>query len=205
VTVKGTPRAAFVLATRSASSAGRAPKGRGQEHRHTVTVGRSGHIGFENCPRKEIVATVTVPARPVAGKAVTYTVALHNLGATPCGPSSSAASSRRAPLTVGPCGILPALVRNAAGADIYPGPVVMNCPNEAFIDIPAHATVRATGIWPGTQAHLTGPTNTHTGPPALVTAAPPGHYRLVVGQRPSTISVPFTLVAAPGTGAAGGQ
>jgi hypothetical protein len=92
-------------------------------------------------------------------------------------------------LTVGPCGILPAVVRNAEGVNVYPGQVAFFCQMETFVDIPAHTSVTATGNWPGTQ---------RLGPgPVRESAAPAGRYHIVVGAGSSVVSVPFTLVAAP--------
>ena len=175
-------RAPIVLAPARSSSAGRG----GATHDRTVTVvSRSGPVDFEGC--NDVVATVTVPARPSAP--VRYTVTVANDGPTTCGPPASQLVPGSPTLTVGVCGMLPAVVTDAAGDDIYPGPVSFSCPMEAFIDIPAHTTVTATGNWPGTQA--LGPA------PPRVSAAPPGHYLIEVGRGSQVVSVPFTLAATP--------
>jgi hypothetical protein len=193
VVVAGVPRASFVLPPRRGAAALTArPSGGPGTPRHPLvatTVTRSGHISFENCPRRDVVATVSVPARPTVGKPVPYTVSLHNVSDTPCGPSGNQRLPFPQPLRVGPCGILPAVVRNTSGVNIYPGPVAFSCPAEFLVDLPAHAVVTAMGTWPGSQA--IGPAPPH------VSAAPPGRYRIVVGAPPSVVSVPFTLVAPP--------
>jgi hypothetical protein len=185
IVVDHTVRAPVVLAPARASSAGRRAS---VQHKGTTMVTRSGHVAFEGCPTKNIVATVSVPAHPSVGSPVRYTVTLINDGASLCGPTELRVQPARAGLTVGPCGILPAVVRNGAGVNIYPGPVAFSCPADWFIDIPAHTSVTATGVWPGSQALG----------PALpqVSAAPPGRYRIEVGERPAVVSVPFTLVVA---------
>jgi hypothetical protein len=179
-------RAPFVLAPARPSSAGR----RSQAHPTASIVTRTGHITFEGCPAKQLLATVSVRARPHVGALVSYVVRLTNVGTTQCGPSASVGPPGPQMLTVGACGILPAVVRNAAGVNVFPGRVAFSCPNETFVDIPAHTSVTATGNWPGAQERL--------GPgPVQVSAAPPGRYRIVVGEGSSVLSVPFTLVAAP--------
>jgi hypothetical protein len=85
---------------------------------------------------------------------------------------------------------LPAVVRNAAGVNVFPGRVAFSCPMETFVDIPAHTSMTATGNWPGAQQRL-------GSGPVQVSAAPPGRYRIVVGEGSSVVSVPFMLVAAP--------
>jgi hypothetical protein len=193
VVVGGVPRAIFVLPPRRGAAALTAPSGGTRTPRHppvSTTVTRSGHISFENCPERDVVATVSVPARPTVGKPVTYTVSLHNIGDTSCGSSGNQGPPLPQPLRVGPCGNLPAVVRNASGVNIYPGPVAFSCPAEFFVDLPAHAVVTAMGTWPGSQA--IGPAPPH------VSAALPGRYRIVVGAPPSVVNVSFTLVAPPG-------
>jgi hypothetical protein len=182
ILVDNAVRARFVLAPARPSSAGRHT----QAHPTVSIVTRTGHVTFEGCPTKDVVATVSVPAHPSVGSPVRYTVTLTNRGASSCGPTGVQVQPARAGLTVGPCGILPAFVGNAAGDNIYPGPVSFSCPDDSFIDIPAHSSVTATGVWPGSQA--LGPAPPHVSP------APPGRYRVEVGQRPAVVTLPFTLV-----------
>jgi len=175
-------RAPIVLVPARSSSAGR---GGATNDRTATDVSRSGPVDFEGC--NDIVATVTVPARPSAP--VRYTVTVANDGPTTCGPPAARLVPGSPTLTVGACGVLPAVVTDAAGDDIYPGPVSFSCPMEAFIDIPAHTSVSAMGSWPGTQA--LGPA------PPRVSVAPPGQYRIEVGGGSEVVGVPFTLAAPP--------
>ena len=184
IVVDNAVRAPFVLAPARPSSSGR----RAQAHETVSTVTRAGHVAFESCPIKHIVAAVSVPAHPSAGSPVRFEVTLTNKGSSSCGPTGLEVQPTRAGLTVGPCGNLPAVVHNAAGDNIYPGPVSFSCPMDTSIDIPAQGSVSATGIWPGSQ--VLGPAPPH------VSAAPPGPYRIEVGERPAVVSVPFTLEAA---------
>jgi hypothetical protein len=175
-------RAPLVLAPARSSSAGR---GGAAPDRTATVVSGSGAVAFEGC--SDIVATVAVPAR--SGAPVRYTVKVANVGSTTCGPPASQVRPGPPMLTVGACGVLPAVARNAAGDDIDPGPVAFFCPMEALIDLPTHGSVIATGSWTGTQA--LGPA------PPQVSAAPPGRYRIEVGQGSQVVSVPFTLDATP--------
>ena len=175
-------RAPLVLAPARSSSAGR---GGSRRDRTPTVVNASGPVAFEGC--RNIVATVAVPARSRAP--VRYTVKVANIGSTTCGPPAAPVRPGLPIVTVGACGVLPAVVRNAAGDDIYPGPVAFFCPMEALVDLAAHSSAIATGSWPGTQA--LGPA------PPRVGAAPPGRYRIEVGQEPQVVSVAFTLGATP--------
>jgi hypothetical protein len=82
---------------------------------------------------------------------------------------------------------MPATVVDALGVDVYPGPQVYMCPLIAGPYIAPHATVTATGTWPGVE-YLVSP----GGPEPRL--APPGAYKLVVDN---VVKVPFTLTASP--------
>jgi hypothetical protein len=147
---------------------------------------RSAHVAFEGCNARHIVLSVTIlrhPFRP--GQRVPYAVRLRNSGGTTCGadPAQGVPQARQR-LTVGPCGILSATVRNSRGTGVYPGPASFNCPEESGFRLGAHSTAEATTSW--TQV-------AYAGNPPKVGQAPPGTYHLVVDQ---AVAVPVTL--APG-------
>jgi hypothetical protein len=163
---------------------------------HRVT--RSAHVAFDGCAAKDLTLTVTVITGPGTSVPVRYEVVVHNGGRTPCGAAfrNDPPAARR--LRVGPCGAMPATVVNASGVDVYPGPQIFMCPAFAGPSIAPHATVTATGTWPGTE-YLPVPAGSPvTCPPCRGTgsaqAAPPGAYTLVVDD---AVEVPFRLTASP--------
>jgi hypothetical protein len=150
-------------------------------------VTRSAHVAFDGCSAKSLTLTVRVTTWSGTSVPVRYEVVVHNGGGTPCG-----ATFRNDPLAarqfrVGPCSPMPATFVNAFGVDVYPGPQIYMCPEIAGPYIAPHATVTATGSWPGTEYLVT-----PGGPEPHL--APPGAYTLVVDD---AVKVPFTLTASP--------
>jgi hypothetical protein len=148
-----------------------------------TTVTRSAHVTFENCNARHVILSVIVPRHAFThSDAVTYTVRLHNSGSTTCGPPVARVPQARPSFTVGPCGTLTAVVRNALGVNVYPGPGAFNCPDELGVRLGPRSTASTTGTWNQTEV---------LGSPPQSRQAPPGTYRLVVGR---AVTVPVTLV-----------
>src|SRR6202034_4190501 len=115
----------------------------------TPTITRSAHVAFENCNARHVVLSVTAPrhAFPLS-EPVTVEVRLSNSGSTTCGaPLAQHVPEPRGALTVGPCGTLPLTVRNVGGVDVYPGPVVYFCTDEAALRLGPHSTARGAAQW----------------------------------------------------------
>ena len=147
---------------------------------------RSAHVAFDGCAAKDLTLTVSVRAGSERSVPVRYDVVVHNNGSTPCGAAfRSNPAARR--LRVGPCSSMPATFVNAFGVDVDPGAQVYMCPDIAGPYIAPHATVTATGTWPGTE-YLATPVGTESLP------APPGAYKLVVDN---AVEVPFLLPTLP--------
>jgi hypothetical protein len=149
------------------------------------TITRSAHVAFENCNARHVVLSVTAPrhAFPLS-EPVTVEVRLSNSGSTTCGaPPAQHIPEARGALTVGPCGTLPLTVRNVGGVDVYPGPVVYFCTDEAALRLGPHSTARGTARW-SEAAYL--------GSPPKPQRAPPGTYRLTVDR---AVTVPIVLTS----------
>jgi hypothetical protein len=163
-------------------------------------VTRSAHVAFDGCAAKNLTLTVTVSvsAGSEASVPVRYTVVAHNSGDTPCGAAFRHDPPVTRPFRVGPCSSMPTTIVNAFGVDVYPGPQISMCPAFAGPYIAPHASVTATGTWPGTEYVPVPGASPITCPPCHGTggaqAAPSGAYELVVDN---VVKVPFTLTASP--------
>jgi hypothetical protein len=177
---------AMVLATAAAAIAVLAPWTTTASAAIPVTAGsvtRSAHVSFEGCNARHIILSVTIlrhPFRP--GQQVPYTVRLRNTGSTTCGaePTQGVPQARHR-LTVGPCGIVSATVRNSRGIGVFPGPAIFGCPEESGFRLGAHSTAQVTTSW--TQV-------AYVGSPPTAGQAPPGTYHLVIDH---AVTVPVTL------------
>jgi hypothetical protein len=149
------------------------------------TIIRSAHVAFDNCNAKHVVLTVTAPRHAFrVSEPVTVQVRLSNTGSTTCGtPLAQHVPEARSALTVGPCGTLSLTVRNLGGVDVYPGPLVYFCTDEAGLRLGPHSTARATARW--SQA-------AYLGTPPKPQHAPPGTYRLTVDR---AVTVPVVLTS----------
>jgi hypothetical protein len=149
-------------------------------------ISRSAHIAFEGCDAQHITVTVLIARDPFPNTLpVTYAVVVTNNGSTPCGPAAASIPSGRGSLTVGPCGQLSGSVLNAAGRNVYPGPLVFSCPMFVGVHLGPHASVTGEGSWVGYEAIPGGPHDT-----VQWQKAPPGQYRVTVA---GAVSVPFSL------------
>jgi hypothetical protein len=161
----------------------------------STVVTRSAHIGYLNCPVPHVLLTASIARRSfTVGQPVTYKVAVRNLSHTTCGtPGRPLPTIPTAPTValglLGPCGELSVVIYDAAGTDVYPGPVAYGCP---MIVGPA--------LHPGQSLATTG-----TWTPAPVRAS--GRYRLVIAGK---VTLPIVLAEAtaaptptplPGSGA----
>ncbi len=92
-------------------------------------ITRSAHVAFEGCTARHITVGVSIArdAFPI-GQAVTYEVSVTNSGSTACGPAQNSVPPLRRALTIGPCGVLPGVIANATGLDVYRGREVFGCP-----------------------------------------------------------------------------
>jgi hypothetical protein len=149
------------------------------------TITRSAHVAFENCNARHVVLSVTAPRHAFRlSEPVTIQVRLSNSGSTTCGtPLAQHVPEARTALTVGPCGTLPLTVGNLGGVDVYPGPLVYFCTDEAGLRLGPHSTVQATAQW--SQA-------AYLGTPPKPQHAPPGTYRLTVDR---AVTVPIVLTS----------
>ena len=113
------------------------------------TITRSAHVAFANCNARHIVLRVAVNRHAFQlSEPVTVKVQLTNTGNSTCGgPLAEQVPQARGSLTVGPCGVLPLVVRTGSGTDVYPGPAVFHCPEETGFRLGPHSTVQATGFW----------------------------------------------------------
>jgi hypothetical protein len=156
-------------------------------------ITRSAHVSFEGCGARHITLRVSIAKDPFpVGLPVTYEVSLTNSGTTPCGPTHTALPQLHQALNVGPCGALSAVVSDAAGHDVYPGQQVFSCPMLSAVHLGAHATISTEGSWMGYEA-LTTPSGGSLGA-VQWRKAPPGQYRVIVGN---AVSVPFRLSGTP--------
>ena len=153
--------------------------------RHARTITRSAHVAFGNCNARHVVLSITAPRHAFRlSEPVTVEVRLSNTGSTTCGtPLAQHVPEARTALTVGPCGTLPLLVRSLGGVDVYPGPVVYFCTDEAGLRLGPHSTALAPAHW-NQAAYL--------GSPPKPQHAPPGTYRLTVDQ---AVTVPVALTS----------
>jgi hypothetical protein len=151
------------------------------------TITRSAHVALQNCNARHLVLSVTVPKHAFGlSEPVTFKVRLTNTGSATCGTAlAQHVPEARSTLTVGPCGSLPLTVRNRGGVEVYPGPAVYFCPDNAGLRLGPHSTVRATAQW--SQA-------AYLGSPPKPQHAPPGTYRLTVDR---AVTVPVVLRAEP--------
>ena len=153
---------------------------------HLAAITHSAHLTFENCTARHVILSVTVARHAFTpGEAVGYTVRLTNTGRTTCGQALAQIPQARRSLTVGPCGTLAAVVRNARGVNVNPGPVSYSCPVEFGFRLGPHSSASTTGSW--NQTVILG----RGSPAATPQQAPPGTYRLVVGH---AVTVPVVLV-----------
>ena len=176
--------AVAVSAAAAASTAASATPASG----HTApTLTRSAHVAFENCNAQHLVLVVTVVRHAFTpNEPVTYTVRLRNTGRTTCGaPLAEHVPQARGSLTVGPCGTLSAVVSNAAGVDVSPGPLSYFCPDDSGFRLGPDSTATTTGSWD--QMETVG----SEGQSGTARQAPPGHYLVTVDR---AVSVPVTLV-----------
>ena len=161
-----------------------------------IAISRSAHVPYAGCPAKDVELTVTLPARTFGlGQNVHYLVRVHNLSAKTCpgGARSVPALPGRSPLPalqLGPCSSLRLSIENARNSQVYPDTGGVACPLLIGPSLAPHATVRALGTWDRVEGTLR--------PAHVPTPAPPGRYRLVVGE---VVKVPFTLTDAPVTAA----
>jgi len=133
-----------------------------------------------------VTLTVTIRNGTAAKVPVLYQVTLQNMGNQPCLPPSRQLAPNRAPLTLGPCGQLATVVRNASHVNVYPGNApAYSCPLSVASDLAAHGTLSATAGWAGYE-YLAGPGGTRR-----FVRAPAGNYHLVVYGK---VAVPFKLV-----------
>ncbi len=160
---------------------------------HPSVITRSAHVAFENCNARHVILSVTVPRHAFTpGELVTYTVRLTNTGTATCGQAPAQIpqdlAQARHSLTVGPCGTLSTVVRNARGVNVYPGSVGESCPAEFGFRLGPHSSTSTTGSWNQTdfQGHGQGQAS-----PTPSMQAPPGTYWLVVDQ---AVTLPVTLV-----------
>jgi hypothetical protein len=151
----------------------------------TPTITRSAHVAFENCNARHVVLSVTAPRHAFRlSEPVTVEIRLSNSGSTTCGtPLAQHVPEARTALTVGPCGTLPLSVHNHGGVEVYPGPVVYFCTDEAGLRLGPHSTARATAHW--SQA-------AYLGSPPKPQHAPPGTYHLTVDR---AVTVPVVLIS----------
>jgi hypothetical protein len=180
----------FCTATASTGAAYAATAPSGAAYAATAsspTITRSAQVAFQNCNARHLVLSVTVPKHAFGlNDPVTFKVRLTNTGSTTCGTAlAQHVPEARSRLTVGPCGTLPLTVRKRGGADVYPGPAVYFCPDNAGFRLGPHSTVRATAQW--SQA-------AYLGSPPQPRHAPPGTYRLTVDR---AVTVPVVLRAEP--------
>ena len=176
------PPAAAATATAPAGAAGSAAYAAAAS---APTITRSAHVAFENCNAQHVVLSVAAPRHAFRlSEPVTVQVRLSNSGSTTCGtPLAQHVPEARTALTVGPCGTLPLTVRNQGGVDVYPGPLVYFCTEEAGFRLGPHSTVQATAHW--SQA-------AYLGTPPKPQHAPPGTYRLTVDR---AVTVPIVLTS----------
>jgi hypothetical protein len=154
-----------------------------------ATIPRSAHIAFENCNAQHITLTVTAPTHSFTpAQPVIVRVRLRNSGSSPCGaaPAGKVPEAHHA-LTVGPCGPLSLTVRTARGVAVYPGPVVLHCPEETGFELAPHSTARASASW--NQVAYPASTASQVEAPSLENA-PLGSYRITVG---GAVTVPIRL------------
>jgi hypothetical protein len=149
------------------------------------TITRSAHVAFGNCNARHVVLSITAPRHAFRlSEPVTVEVRLSKTGSTTCGtPLAQHVPEARTALTVGPCDTLPLLVRSLGGVDVYPGPVVYFCTDEAGLRLGPHSTALAAAHW-NQAAYL--------GSPPKPQHAPPGTYRLTVDQ---AVTVPVVLTS----------
>jgi hypothetical protein len=153
-------------------------------------ITRSAHVAFEGCSARHITLHVSIAKDPFPiGQVVTYAVSVSNSGATACGPAQQKIPPLRRALTIGPCGVLPGVISNAYGLDVYPGREIFGCPLFWGVHLGAHATIRAEGTWMGYEALAGGPAGT-----IKWQKGPLGRYNVVVDD---AVSVPFELAGAP--------
>jgi hypothetical protein len=153
---------------------------------------RTAHVSFEHCGSKYVTLSVSIAKDPFPiGEPVTYSVRLTNSGSVACGPRLHDLPPLQRGLGVGPCGALSAVVSNAFGHNVYPGPQVFFCPDYVGTGLGAHSSLSAVGTWTGYEALSDGP-----GPLGTVQwqKAPPGRYHVTID---GAVSVPFELAGTP--------
>ncbi len=157
----------------------------------SVTLTRSAHVAYETCPAKSVLLTATMRRLTYSqGQPMTVHITVTNTSDTQCGYETTGGTPIGPPrqLTVGQCGEISLVINNAKGQNIYPGRVVINCPDISGPDLPARGSLTATATW-NQSAYPVQVTNPWTSHPA-----PTGHYRLIIDQR---ISFPVTITAPP--------
>lgn len=116
-------------------------------------VTRSAPIGYLSCPAPNVLLTVAIQARAFApGQLVTYWVSLHNLSRATCGTPARAfptspTTQNFVPGLLGACGELSAVIYDAKGTNVYPGPVAYGCPMILGPSIAPGQTIATTGTW----------------------------------------------------------
>lgn len=192
----GTTLAASGAAANAAPSTGLGPSISAQPPISTAggVVTRSAHVPFEGCSARDITLRVSIAKDPFPiGQPVTYAVRITNSGTTACGPSRHGVPPLRHALTISPCGVLPGVISNHAGLDVYPGKLVFFCPQYLGVHLGAHATIGGEGTWNGYEALSDGLQSHGT---VQWQQAPPGRYHVIVDN---AVSVPFQLAARPAT------
>jgi len=148
---------------------------------------RTAPVAIEGCNAQQVTLSVSIARDAFAvGQTVTFAVKLTNTTATACGPPLRSIPPGKRGLDLGPCGVLSAVVSDAAGANVYPGTQVFHCPAEFGVRLAANQTLRAEGTWMGYEAP-----SAATG--TRWTQAGPGTYQVTVDK---VVSVPFRLYVA---------
>jgi hypothetical protein len=145
-------------------------------------VTRSARIGYLSCPAPDVLLTATIQARPFApGQLVTYRVSVHNLARTTCDtPGRTFPTVTTVPNfalgLLGPCGELSAVIYDAAGTNVYPGPVAYGCPMIVGPWVAPGQTIVTTGMWQPAGSRS------------------PGRYTLVIDGK---VTLPIIIAASP--------
>jgi hypothetical protein len=174
--------AGVIAAPGLSTGAGAASTHRAGSHGPIITTG---HAPLMNCPAPDVLMTVRLARHSYArGAPVDVSVTVRNVGPTTCHylGSQSGASGVQG---IGPCGMFGIVVRNASGANVWPGGLEFGCPLLLSATLAPGQTVHAQGGWDQVNwRHETG--HSGGGPPTV----PKGRYRMVIDRK---ISVNFTI------------
>jgi len=128
---------------------------------------QQGYVQLPQCPTAKVLMTVSLNSLSLpAGAPLRIQATATNLGSSTC---KLFGYPYEAVQELGPCGVIGMEVENAAGSDIWPGNIAINCPAERLLPlIPGHE-ITATGSWSQISWSF-----------AEVT---PGQYHLIVAKR----------------------